>query len=103
MGIEENPDSAWKIDLGSDPALIYVFQRTSAKKTNVALSKQGSVATRLPMLVGIDPVFASRDGTNRSVQKTVRKIDSSAICSQRKQTPRIHVTYRQHPESREPV
>ena len=51
----------------------------------------------------IDPVFAPRDGTNGSVQRTVRKIDSSANCFERKQTPRIHVNYRQHPQSMEPV
>lgn len=56
-----------------------------------------------PMGGRIDPVFESRDGTNRSVQSTVRKIDSSAICGERKQTPRIHVNYRQHLQSMEPV
>ena len=32
--------------------------------------------------------------------KYVREIDSPAICGERKQTPRVHVTHRKHPKSR---
>jgi len=38
-----------------------------------------------------------------SVQRTVRKIGSSAICGERKQTTRIHINHRKHPQRMEPV
>jgi len=41
---------------------------------------------------------ATKTHTPLTVRKTVQEIQSSAICNERKQTPRIRVSHRKHPK-----